>query len=115
FSHLIRDCDFHEKRMAKEVELNKKKGKGTSQGENRAMWNNDNPQRALKNKRIVDSGCSRYMTGNKDYLTEYQDYNGGLVAFGWSKGYITGKGRTVAIQDSKGMDSCRFSLWEEGN
>ncbi|GKF00484.1 hypothetical protein Tco_0023834, partial [Tanacetum coccineum] len=26
FSHLIRDCDFHEKRMAKQVELNKKKG-----------------------------------------------------------------------------------------
>ncbi|GKF82007.1 hypothetical protein Tco_0243663, partial [Tanacetum coccineum] len=35
FSHLIRDCDFHEKRMAKQVELNKKKGKGTGQGENR--------------------------------------------------------------------------------
>ncbi|GJS22632.1 hypothetical protein Tco_0451264 [Tanacetum coccineum] len=29
FSHLIKDCDFHEKRMAKQVELNKKKGKGT--------------------------------------------------------------------------------------
>ncbi|GKC01255.1 hypothetical protein Tco_0987391 [Tanacetum coccineum] len=24
----------------------------------------DNPQRALKNKGIVDSGCSRHMTGN---------------------------------------------------
>ncbi|GKD71293.1 ribonuclease H-like domain-containing protein [Tanacetum coccineum] len=40
FSHLIRDCDFHEKRMAKQVELNKQKGKGTSQGENRPVWNN---------------------------------------------------------------------------
>ncbi|GJY89597.1 hypothetical protein Tco_0504793, partial [Tanacetum coccineum] len=40
FSHLIRDCDFHEKRMAKQVELNKKKGKGTGQGENRPVWNN---------------------------------------------------------------------------
>ncbi|GKA31900.1 copia protein [Tanacetum coccineum] len=226
FSHLIRDCDFHEKRMAKQVELNKKKGKGTGQGENRPVWNNvkrlnhqnqfvptavltrtgripvntashkfnrqavstsaarkvnavrpivnenrprnnfykshspirkpfnrttaprtnfsnhkvntagvkavsavrgiketavkplagcnwrpkrhywnkvskynggsnsrkcDNPQRALKNKGIVDSGCSRHMTGNKAYLAEYQDYNGGPVAFGGSKGYITGK------------------------
>ncbi|GKF06509.1 hypothetical protein Tco_0037177 [Tanacetum coccineum] len=27
-SHLIRDCDFHKKRMAKQVELNKQKGKG---------------------------------------------------------------------------------------
>ncbi|GKB15319.1 hypothetical protein Tco_0849242 [Tanacetum coccineum] len=40
FSHLIRDCDFHEKRMAKQVELNKQKGKATSQGENRPVWNN---------------------------------------------------------------------------
>ncbi|GKB66029.1 hypothetical protein Tco_0927441 [Tanacetum coccineum] len=28
----------------------------------------DDPQRALKNKGIVDSGCSRHMTGNKGYL-----------------------------------------------
>ncbi|GKA35093.1 ribonuclease H-like domain-containing protein [Tanacetum coccineum] len=40
FGHLIRDCDFHEKRMAKLVELNKQKGKGTGQRENRIVWNN---------------------------------------------------------------------------
>ncbi|GJT36637.1 hypothetical protein Tco_0927056 [Tanacetum coccineum] len=33
------------------------------------------------------------MTGNKAYLAEYQDFNGGHVAFGGSKGYITGKGK----------------------
>nr|GEW76995.1 putative ribonuclease H-like domain-containing protein [Tanacetum cinerariifolium] len=32
------------------------------------------------------------MTGNKAYLVEYQDFNGGPVAFGGSKGRITGKG-----------------------
>ncbi|GJS23878.1 hypothetical protein Tco_0452510 [Tanacetum coccineum] len=53
----------------------------------------DYPQRALQNKGIVNSGCSRHMTGNKAYLAEYQDFNGGLVAFGGSKGYITGKGK----------------------
>ncbi|GJW59615.1 hypothetical protein Tco_0108950 [Tanacetum coccineum] len=53
----------------------------------------DDPQRALKNKGIVDSGCSRHMTGNKAYLVDYQDYNGGPVAFGGSKGQITGKGK----------------------
>ncbi|GJW27579.1 putative ribonuclease H-like domain-containing protein [Tanacetum coccineum] len=236
-SHLIRDCDFHEKRMAKQVELNKQKGKGNVQRENKPVWNNvqkvnhknqfiptavltrtgknpvntarasdtnnvstarhnfnsqaaltnaarkintfkpivnevrpktifhkthspfrrtfnrttasrtnfsnqkvntaevksvsavggkwetavkplagcnwrpkrhgwnkvskynggsntrncDYPQGALKNKRIVDSGCSKHMTGNKAYLTEYQDYNGGPVVFEGSKGYITGK------------------------
>ncbi|GJV34409.1 hypothetical protein Tco_1394809 [Tanacetum coccineum] len=78
FSHLIRDCDFHEKRMSKQVELNKKKGKGTCQWENRP----DDPQKTLKNKGIVDSRCSRHMTSNKAYLAEYQDYNGGPIAFG---------------------------------
>ncbi|GJT21055.1 hypothetical protein Tco_0890992, partial [Tanacetum coccineum] len=51
----------------------------------------DYPQRTLQNKGIVNSRCSRHMTGNKAYLAEYQDFNGGLVAFGGSKGYITGK------------------------
>ncbi|GJY78435.1 putative ribonuclease H-like domain-containing protein [Tanacetum coccineum] len=31
------------------------------------------------------------MTGNKAYLADYQDINGGSVAFGGSKGYITGQ------------------------
>ncbi|GJZ48294.1 ribonuclease H-like domain-containing protein [Tanacetum coccineum] len=165
FSHLIRDCDFHEKRMAKQAEVNKRKCKDTGQRENRPVWNNVNRvnhqnqfvptavltrtgkiqvntarasstnnvnnvrasstkdvstarhnfniqavptnaarkvntvkpiyylQRALKNKGIVDNGCSRHMTGNKSYLAEYQDYNSGLVAFGGSKCYIIGKGK----------------------
>ncbi|GJY76664.1 ribonuclease H-like domain-containing protein [Tanacetum coccineum] len=53
----------------------------------------DNPHRTLKNKGIIDSGCSRHMTGNKAYLADYQDINGGPVAFGGSRGYITGKGK----------------------
>ncbi|GJU32309.1 ribonuclease H-like domain-containing protein [Tanacetum coccineum] len=57
------------------------------------MVDQDYPHRALQNKGIVDSGCSRHMTGNKAYLAEYQDFNGGPVAFGGSKGYITGKGK----------------------
>nr|GEZ55832.1 hypothetical protein [Tanacetum cinerariifolium] len=39
----------------------------------------DDPQKALKNKGIVDSGCSRHMTGNMAYLVDYQDYNGGPI------------------------------------
>ncbi|GJU08038.1 putative ribonuclease H-like domain-containing protein [Tanacetum coccineum] len=53
----------------------------------------DNPHRTLKNKGIIDSGRSRHMTGNKAYLADYQDINGGPVAFGGSRGYITGKGK----------------------
>nr|GEX59766.1 retrovirus-related Pol polyprotein from transposon TNT 1-94 [Tanacetum cinerariifolium] len=40
FSHLIRDCDFHEKRIAKQVELNKRKNKVTCQRNDRPVWNN---------------------------------------------------------------------------
>ncbi|GKA83413.1 putative ribonuclease H-like domain-containing protein [Tanacetum coccineum] len=105
FSHLIRDCDFHEKRMAKQVELNKRKVNIARQNlSSQAATTStarkvntarpiDYPHRTLQNKRIVDSGCSRHMTGNKAYLAEYQDFNGGPVAFGGSKGYITGKGK----------------------
>ncbi|GJU55539.1 putative ribonuclease H-like domain-containing protein [Tanacetum coccineum] len=60
---------------------------------------------ALKNKRIVDSGCSRHMTGNKAYLVEYQDYNGGPVAFRGSQGYIAGKGK-IKIRKLDFEDVC---------
>ncbi|GJU24035.1 putative ribonuclease H-like domain-containing protein [Tanacetum coccineum] len=169
--HLIRDCDFHEKKMAKQDELNNRLRKKSNQREIRSSWNNVQivnhqnqfvpiavltrtgkipvstarssgnnnvstarhnfyrqavptnaamkvntvkpivnrvnavsvvggrretavkPSAALQNKGIVDSGCSRHMTGNKAYLAEYQDFNGGPVDFGESKGYITGKGK----------------------
>nr|GEU48368.1 putative ribonuclease H-like domain-containing protein [Tanacetum cinerariifolium] len=35
-----------------------------------------------KEKRVIDCGCSRHMTGNKCYLTEYEDYDGRFVYFG---------------------------------
>ncbi|GKG45496.1 hypothetical protein Tco_0495574, partial [Tanacetum coccineum] len=46
---------------------------------------------------IFDSVCSRHMTGNKSFLTDYQDIDGGFVAFGGSPkgGKITGKGKRV--------------------
>nr|GEZ75669.1 hypothetical protein [Tanacetum cinerariifolium] len=53
---------------------------GPKEANNSADW--DDPQKALKNKEIVDSGCSRYITGKKAYLVDYQDYNGGHVTFG---------------------------------
>ncbi|GKE80112.1 hypothetical protein Tco_1550112 [Tanacetum coccineum] len=214
-SHLIRDCDFHEKRMAKQAELNNSMRKKSSQREIRPIWNNvqrvnhknqfvptavltrtgkipvntarasgtnnistarasgtnnvstarndfnrqavptnadmkvntvklivnrvrpanlvllggkekllfspqhvvigvkkditgkispntivdqDYPHIALKHKGIIDSRCSRNMTRNKAYLAAYQDFNGGPVAFGGSKGYITGKEGSVWVK-----------------
>ncbi|GKB04168.1 hypothetical protein Tco_0832311 [Tanacetum coccineum] len=43
-----------------------------------------NPQQALKYKGMFNSRCSRHMTGNKALLTDYQDIDGGFVAFGGS-------------------------------
>nr|GEV89354.1 hypothetical protein [Tanacetum cinerariifolium] len=40
---------------------------------------NDEPHRALKNKGIIDSGCSRHMTRNKAHLADYQDFKGALL------------------------------------
>ncbi|GJR70509.1 putative ribonuclease H-like domain-containing protein [Tanacetum coccineum] len=40
---------------------------------------------------ILDSGCSGHMTGNKDQLEDFEEFNGGTVTFGGSKGYISGK------------------------
>nr|GEX44187.1 hypothetical protein [Tanacetum cinerariifolium] len=53
-----------------------------------------NPQHALKDKRVIDSGCSRHMTGNMSYLSNFEELNGGFVAFGGNPkgGKIYGKG-----------------------
>ncbi|GJV43446.1 hypothetical protein Tco_1427982 [Tanacetum coccineum] len=129
YSHLSKDCDFHEKRMAKNsvlknIENNTGQGKldqisnekvntvrvngvntarqtavSTVKGtgvtaikasaccvwrpkmtdlnnvskDNSGSWvsKRGNPQLALKNKGIFDSGCFRHMTGNKDFCTDH--------------------------------------------
>ncbi|GJX01412.1 putative ribonuclease H-like domain-containing protein [Tanacetum coccineum] len=50
-------------------------------------------RKSTRKKRVIDSGCSRHMTRNKCYLTEYEDYDGGFVSFGDGKGRISGKGK----------------------
>nr|GEZ49450.1 ribonuclease H-like domain-containing protein [Tanacetum cinerariifolium] len=53
-----------------------------------------NPQQALEDKGVIDSGCSRHMTGNMSYLTDFEELNGGYVTFGGNPkgGKITRKG-----------------------
>nr|GEU99606.1 hypothetical protein [Tanacetum cinerariifolium] len=41
-----------------------------------------NPQQALIYKGVIDSGCSRHMTRNMSYLSDFEELNGGYVAFG---------------------------------
>nr|GEX07510.1 hypothetical protein [Tanacetum cinerariifolium] len=53
-----------------------------------------NPQHALKDKGVIDSGCLRHITENMSYLSDFEEINGGYVAFGENPkgGKITGKG-----------------------
>ncbi|GKD75503.1 putative ribonuclease H-like domain-containing protein, partial [Tanacetum coccineum] len=50
-NHLIRDCDFHEKRMAKKAELNNRLNRNSSQREIMPIWNN--VQRVNKQNQFV--------------------------------------------------------------
>nr|GFB89580.1 ribonuclease H-like domain-containing protein [Tanacetum cinerariifolium] len=54
-----------------------------------------NPQQALRDKGVIDSGCSRRMTGNMSYLSDFEELNGGYVSFGGNPkcGKITRKGK----------------------
>ncbi|GJS83145.1 putative ribonuclease H-like domain-containing protein [Tanacetum coccineum] len=118
FNHLIKDCDFHDKKIVEKPVLNNK-GRVTSQMEIRPVWNNaqrvnhqnilthphpkrnfvptavGNPQYTLQAQGIFNSRCSRHMNGNKSFLTNYQEIDGGVVAFAGSTkgGKITGKGK----------------------
>nr|GEY91221.1 hypothetical protein [Tanacetum cinerariifolium] len=54
-----------------------------------------NPQQALKDKGVINSGCSRHMTGNISFLLDFEEIDGGYVAFGRNPkgGKISGKGK----------------------
>nr|GEY75233.1 hypothetical protein [Tanacetum cinerariifolium] len=47
----------------------------------------------LKDKGVIDSGCSRHMTRNMSYLSNFEELNGGYVTFGGNLkgGKISGK------------------------
>nr|GEX29905.1 hypothetical protein [Tanacetum cinerariifolium] len=54
-----------------------------------------NPQHALKDKEVIDSGCLRHITRNVSYLFDFEELNGGYVAFGGNPkgGKISRKGK----------------------
>ncbi|GKB47915.1 ribonuclease H-like domain-containing protein [Tanacetum coccineum] len=53
----------------------------------------DAQSRSKSDQGLIDSGCSRNMTGNMSYLTDYEEIDGGYVAFGGNPkgGKIIGK------------------------
>ncbi|GKE00086.1 hypothetical protein Tco_1388069, partial [Tanacetum coccineum] len=76
-----------------------------------------NPELELQEKGVIDSGCSRHMTRNKSYLSDYKEINGGFVAFGgYPKGdRITGKGKIstgkLDFEDVYFVKELKFNLF----
>nr|GEX56532.1 ribonuclease H-like domain-containing protein [Tanacetum cinerariifolium] len=54
--------------------------------------NTGSSQNISDDKGYWDSGCSRHMTGNISYLSDYELFDGGYVSFGQGGCKITGKG-----------------------
>nr|GEY85230.1 hypothetical protein [Tanacetum cinerariifolium] len=73
-----------------------------------------NPQHALKDKGIIDNGCSRHMTGNMSYLTNFEEINGGYVAFGGNPkgGYTDALGRSKSVMAWNTDDDATFEVKE---
>ncbi|GJU61640.1 putative ribonuclease H-like domain-containing protein [Tanacetum coccineum] len=68
-------------------------------------------------KGFVDSGCSRYMTGNIAYLSDFKEFDGGYVAFGGGAygGRITSKGtlktNSLDFEDVYFVNELKFNLF----
>ncbi|GJX58818.1 retrovirus-related pol polyprotein from transposon TNT 1-94 [Tanacetum coccineum] len=63
----------------------------------------DEQGRSKSDQGVIDSGCSRHMIGNMSYLTNYEELDGGYVAFGGNPkgGKITGKWKSYRGVPSK--------------
>nr|GFB86740.1 hypothetical protein [Tanacetum cinerariifolium] len=110
-THLIKDCDYYEKKIvqtparnhaqrgnhqhyARMTHLNPHRhvvpteeiqvsyGLGPKETLTFLFYVHGNPHDTLKDKGVIDNGCSRHMTGNMSYLTYFEEINGGYVAFG---------------------------------
>ncbi|GJS71526.1 hypothetical protein Tco_0704367 [Tanacetum coccineum] len=64
----------------------------------------EHPLKNMVDRGIFDSGCSGHMTGNKDQLEDFEEFNGGSVTFGGSKGYISGTSQTPNSNASEEKD-----------
>nr|GEU82683.1 reverse transcriptase domain-containing protein [Tanacetum cinerariifolium] len=76
-----------------------------------------NPHHALKDKGVINSGCSSHMTGNMSYLSDFEEINCGYVAFGGNPkgGKITGKGKIrtgkLNLDDVYFVKELKFNLF----
>nr|GFC11171.1 hypothetical protein [Tanacetum cinerariifolium] len=112
-TYLIKDCDFHARQLAHKSYASRDIHKHQAQMNHSKIplhkvfadvpskskpvlttaARTGNPQQALKDKGVIDSGCSRHMTRNMSYLSNFEELNRGYVAFEGNPkgGKITGK------------------------
>nr|GFB09924.1 ribonuclease H-like domain-containing protein [Tanacetum cinerariifolium] len=95
--YLIKDCDYHAKKMAQPTTRNHThmvltQSKPVSITDVRPV-SVVVPQ--IKDKGVINSGCLRHMTGNMSYLSDFEEIHGGYVAFGGNPkgGKISRKGK----------------------
>ncbi|GJU53328.1 putative ribonuclease H-like domain-containing protein [Tanacetum coccineum] len=66
---------------------------------------------------FIDSGCSRHMTGNIAYLSDFKEFDGGYVTFGGGAhgGRISGKGTlktdSLDFEDVYFVNELKFNLF----
>ncbi|GJY01475.1 putative ribonuclease H-like domain-containing protein [Tanacetum coccineum] len=63
--------------------------------------------------RFVDSGCSRHMTGNIAYLSDFKEFNGGYVTFGGGAHGALFEGRLLIYTVKAWME--RYVISKVGN
>ncbi|GJX46997.1 hypothetical protein Tco_0272187 [Tanacetum coccineum] len=80
-------------------------------GSNFEIFNKGNPQIDLQDQGVIDSRCSRHMTGNISYLIDYEEIDGEYVAFGGNPkgGKITGKCTIKTGTQSNGFAGTKAS------
>nr|GEU94896.1 copia protein [Tanacetum cinerariifolium] len=106
--HFIKDCDFHARKLAQKSyasrDIHKQyasmnhskfplhKVSAVAPPKSQPLLTTA-ARPALKDKEVIDSGCSRHMTGNMSYFFDFEKLNGGYVAIGGNPkgGKITGK------------------------
>ncbi|GJX22351.1 putative ribonuclease H-like domain-containing protein [Tanacetum coccineum] len=84
--------------------------------------NQGNPQIDLQDQGVIDSGCSRHMTRNMSYLTDFEEIDGGYVAFGelqfnlFSVSQMCDKKNSVLFNDTECIVlSPNFKLTDESH
>nr|GEW80381.1 ribonuclease H-like domain-containing protein [Tanacetum cinerariifolium] len=76
------------------------------------LSNKGSSQKHIDDKGFWDSGCSRHMTSNISYLSDFEPFDGGYVSFGQGGCKITGKGKIKTECIVLGRD---FKLLDDAN